>query len=114
MYFTTFILSVSAAFALPTPQTTSADTDLGFTPGLTIPTDCRTSPTLNICPARLPDGNALLTSTNIVLNDVKGTVTKYPNVLYAGFGQTANGSLSESSTITLFDFPSGQEGKQCR
>jgi hypothetical protein len=107
-----FLLLASPVLSVAAPQTT--DPILGFTPGLTIPSECRKNPIFNACPARLPSGNTLVTATNIVINDITGVKRKPPNILYAGFLRTATGALSESSTITVFDFPSNQTSRKCR
>jgi len=50
---------------------------LGFTPSLDdIHSDCTVNPSINVCPARLPSGNALVTSLNVVINDVTRFVSK--------------------------------------
>ncbi|KAI5854976.1 hypothetical protein BZA05DRAFT_393158 [Tricharina praecox] len=111
----TVLFLASTVLALPTPQATNAPA-LGFTPGLdNIPDNCIANPSFNACPARLPSGNALVTSLNVVINDVTGSVSKPPNIIFAGFSRAASGTgLSESSTLTIFDFPAGHTDKKCR
>jgi len=109
--FATVLFHASTALAIAT-----AIPALGFTPGLDdIPTDCPAKPSVNVCPARLPSGNALVTSLNVVINDVTGFVSKPPNIISVGFKPARGGyGLSETSTLTIFDFPAGHTNKKCR
>jgi len=108
--FTTVLFHVSTALAIAT-----AIPAVSFTPGLDdIPTDCTANPSVNICPVGLPSGNALVTSLNVVINDVTGFVSKPSNFIFVGFKPVPGGyGLSETYTLTIFDFPAGHTNKKC-
>jgi len=112
---TAVLFLASAVVAVPMPQASNSPA-LGFTPGLdNIPENCVANPSFNECPARLPSGNGLVTSLNVVINDVTGSVPKPFNIIFAGFNRNGTGGgLSESSTLTIFDFPGGHTDKKCR
>ncbi|KAI5791578.1 hypothetical protein FPQ18DRAFT_390279 [Pyronema domesticum] len=82
---------------------------LDFAPGLIIPSLCLKNFTPTLCPARLPSGNALLTSANTFLIP-RGMVTKPNNLFLCG----ASKEGIETSTTVLFSFPSGYSGRKCR
>jgi len=109
--FASVLFHASTALAIAT-----AIPALVFTPGLDdIPTDCTANPSVNICPAYLPSVNALVSSLNMVINDVTGFVSKRPNIIFVGFKLAPGGyGLSETSTLTIFDFPAGHTNKKCR
>jgi hypothetical protein len=81
--------------------------------GLTIPEFCRKNPGALHCPGKLNSGNALLTAKNIMVTENKNSAT-LPNQLQVGWDSNYAGKTTEESTIALFDFPAGMEGKQCR
>lgn len=116
-YLSTLLILASSASILAAPTTTSNPPGLDFTPGLKIPAVCHTTENRNECPAKLDSKWALLTSLSITLHEIDGGTKAAFNALRAGFsfnGQAGKGHVIEESTITLFDFPSGQEKRECR
>lgn len=59
--------SESVYFVYPTEPINFGGANLWLTPGVEIHASCRETPTIDICPARLPNGNALLTATHVVI-----------------------------------------------
>ncbi|KAI5854969.1 hypothetical protein BZA05DRAFT_393108 [Tricharina praecox] len=129
MLFTTLssllLLAVSAA-ASPTPAPqfnhllhSSTTGGLDFVPGITIPPVCITTP-ISIesgitCPGKLASGNTLVTARHIVVNGLTGASKKMSNVLSAGwFFESKENRTYEESTLSIFDFPGGHDGAQCR
>ena len=71
-------------------------------------------PNLNVCPAMLRSGNALVTSRNAVLNELRGASKTFNNLRSRYFEDPASKKLYEESTLALFDFPAGYEEQECR
>ncbi|KAI5820114.1 hypothetical protein BZA77DRAFT_384858 [Pyronema omphalodes] len=117
--FSLFVLASGFANALPQFEQSSTlsstfDPD-AFTPGINIDPRCFANPSINVCPAKLESGNALVTATHVNINENTNAPKPSKNIIRAGWSWSPNlGTLTEESTIALFDFPSGMEGKQCR
>jgi hypothetical protein len=117
--FSTLLLAASTAFAAPTTRSTHSDISYDLqgvllTFDLTLPSGCATNPGQNFCPAKLPSGNALLTSRNIALHQTRGKGDGQNNAARAGWFFRPNDGLIEETTLALFNFPSGHTDKQCR
>ncbi|KAF8248810.1 hypothetical protein K440DRAFT_678476 [Wilcoxina mikolae CBS 423.85] len=111
----TILSLASIALSIPTSY------GLEFTPGLqgsrSIPPKCRAPPSWksNHCPAFLRTGNTLVTARNIGLDELTGSIKTENNVLRVGWRfEDVHGRVFEESTLAIFDFPSGQERRQCK
>ncbi|KAI5776452.1 hypothetical protein EDC01DRAFT_682400, partial [Geopyxis carbonaria] len=107
----------SAPYGAPqtSPQSTpKIDPTLGFTPGHIIsPATCTTTYSANLCPARLPSRNMLVTAMHQVVSEATpNTVTlKSHNGLEGGYSMKGE----EIRTLAIFSpLPESVRGKLCR
>jgi hypothetical protein len=81
---------------------------------------CRETPTIDICPARLPNGNALLTATHVVIQTNPSEKPDGKHVTRVGWSTTVNATNPKErefhgeSTLSIFNFPLEMEKKRCR
>lgn len=97
---------VAVAHAQELPET--------FQPGLEVTPTCIANPSINHCPAKLPSGNALLTSWSYVVRSDNDKQPGDTTLFRVQFVTNSDGEVIEDRTLSLFDMPPGHEDKQCR